>query len=90
MLSFEQTGESIAPVEIRLVGAGDSPDLYGGTATGATLTLSSSSEDGDLLSLSGKVSAKVGTSGNRGRTINLSAARELEISFSGVIEGLVQ
>ena len=87
-LSFEQTGASIGSVEICLRGEGDSPDLYGGIDTGATLELLSASEDGGFLSLSGKVSAQVGPSDDRGRTIDLSAARELEISFAGVIEGL--
>jgi hypothetical protein len=89
-LSFEQTGASIDLVEIRLRGQGGSPDLYGGTDTGATLELLSASEDGGLLALSGKVSAQVGPSANRGRTIDQSAARNLEISFSGVIDGLRQ
>lgn len=89
-LGFEQTGESIDSVEIRIVGAGGTPDLYGGSGTGATLKLLSASENGDVLTLSGDVSAKVGTSENRGRTIDLSAVRELQINFSGVIEGLVQ
>jgi class 3 adenylate cyclase len=60
----------------------------GGIDTGATLELLSASEDGGFLSLSCKVSAQVGPSDDRGRTIDLSASRELEVSFSGVIEGL--
>jgi hypothetical protein len=87
-LSFEKTGESIDAVEIRLFGHVDSPDRYGNTDTGATLVLLSVSEDGEFLSLSGTVSAQVGPSDDRGRTIDLSAAQELEISVSGVIEGL--
>lgn len=89
-LSFEQTGETIGSVEIRLRGEGDSPDLYGGTETGATLEMLSASEESGFLSLSGNVSAQVGSSDDRGNTIDLSAARALEISFSGVIEGLGQ
>jgi hypothetical protein len=89
-LSFEQTGASIDSVEIRFFGQTDSPDLYGGTDTGATLELLTASEDGGFLSLSGKVIAQVGPSDDRGRTIDLSAARELEMSFSGVIEVLRQ
>ncbi len=72
------------------MGAGGAPDLYGGSRTGATPKLISASENGDVLTLSGDVSAKVGPSENRGRTINLSAAQDLQINFSGVIEGLVQ
>ncbi len=89
-LSFEKTGESIDAVEIRLFGQTDSPDLYGKTDAGAVLELLSASEDGGFLSLSGNVSAQVGPSDDRGRTIDLSAARELEMSFSGVIDGLGQ
>jgi hypothetical protein len=89
-LSFEQTGETISSIEIRLQGEGDSHDLYGGTEAGATLELLSASEDGGFLSLSGNVSAQVGSSDDRGNTIDLSVARELEISFSGVIAGLRQ
>lgn len=87
-LSFEKTGESIDSVEIRLRGEGDSADLYGGSETGATLQLDSASADDGFLSLSGNISARVGSSDNRGKTIDLSAARALEISFSGVIEGI--
>ncbi|HSM28379.1 MAG TPA: hypothetical protein VK855_09795 [Thioalkalivibrio sp.] len=58
--------------------------------TGATLQLLSASEESGFLSLSGNVSAQVGSSDDRGNTIDLSAARTLEISFSGVIEGLGQ
>jgi hypothetical protein len=89
-LSFEQTDASTDSLEIRLFGQTDSPDLYGGTDTGATLELLSASEDGGLLSLSGKVSAQVGPSDDRGRNIDLSAAQNLEMSFSGVIEALRQ
>lgn len=87
-LSFERTGETIGAVEIRLFGQADSPDHYGNTDTGATLELLSASDEGGLLSLSGTVSAQVGPSDDRGRTIDLSAAQDLEISFSGVIESL--
>lgn len=87
-LSFERTGETIGAVEIRLFGQADSPDRYGNTDTGATLGLLSASEEGGLLSLSGTVSAQVGASDDRGRTIDLSAAQKLEIRFSGVVEGL--
>ena len=87
-LSFEKTGESIGAVEIRLFGQSGSPDHYGKAGTGATLELLSASEDGGFLSLSGKVSAQVGPSDDRGRTIDLSAARKLELTFSGVIGSL--
>ena len=87
-LSFEQTGESISALEIRLDGVDGGLALFANTDTGATLEIISASEDGGFLSLSGNVSAQIGSSDDRGRTIDLSAARELEISFSGVIEGL--
>lgn len=87
-LSFQKTGESIDAVEVRVFGQTDSPDHYGKTDTGAAVELLSTSDDGGLLSLSGNVSALVGPSDDRGRTIDLSAARQLELSFSGVIEGL--
>jgi hypothetical protein len=87
-LGFEQSGASTGSLEIRFLGQGDSADLYGGTDTGATLELLSASEEGDFLSLSGKVTAQVGPSDDRGRTIDLSASQELEVSFSGVIERL--
>lgn len=87
-LSFEKTGESIGAVEIRLLGQSGSPDHYGKADAGATLELLSASEDGGFLSLSGKVSAQVGPSDDRGRTIDLSAVRKLELSFSGVIGSL--
>lgn len=87
-LSFERTGETIGAVEIRLFGQVDSPDRYGNSDTGATLGRLSATGDGGLLSLSGTVSAQVGASDDRGRTIDLSAAQDLEISFSGVIESL--
>lgn len=87
-LGFEQTGGSTDSLEIRILGEGDSPDLYGGTDTGATLELLSASEDGGFLALTGKVTAQIGPSDDRGRTIDLSASQELEVSFSGVIEGL--
>ena len=87
-LSFEKTGESIGAVEIRLLGQSGSPDHYGKADAGATLELLSASEDGGFLSLSGKVSAQVGPSDDRGRTIDLSAARKLELTFSGVIGSL--
>lgn len=87
-LGFEQTSGSKDSLEIRIPGQGDSPDLYGGTDTGATLELLSASEEGGFLSLSGKVTTQVGPSDDRGRTIDLPASRELEVNFSGVIEGL--
>jgi hypothetical protein len=84
-LSFEKTGEAINIVEIRLFGQTDSPDLYGGTDTGATVQLVSASEDGDFLTLSGEVTAQVGPSEDRGGTIDLSAPQALEVNFSGLI-----
>lgn len=87
-LGFEQAGEAADSVEIRLQGAGDSGDLYGDTDTGATVTITSASEEGGLLALSGRVAAQLGPSDDRGRTIDLSAPKALEGSFDGVIKAL--
>ena len=87
-LGFEQVGEATASVEIRLQGAGDSGDLYGDTDTGATVAITSASEEGGLLALSGMVSARLGPSDDRGRTIDMSAPKALEGSFDGVLNAL--
>ena len=83
-----QNRQANEAMEIRLFGQSGSPDHYGKADAGATLELLSASEDGGFLSLSGKVSAQVGPSDDRGRTIDLSAARKLELNFSGVIGSL--
>ncbi len=85
-ISFEKTGDSADNLEIRLRGQGIA--LYGGTNTGATLELLSTSEDDGFLSLAGNISAKIGPSDDHGTTIDMTAAQELEISISGVIEVL--
>lgn len=85
-ISFEKTGDNTDNLEIRLRGQGAA--RYGGTATGAKLELLSASEDNGFLSLAGNVSAKVGPSADHGTTIDMTAAQELEISISGVIEVL--
>ncbi len=84
-LSFEQTGESIGSVEIRIFGQTDGPDLHSNTDTGATVELLSADEEADFLSLSGEMLAQVGPSQDRGSTIDLSAPQELEVRFSGAI-----
>lgn len=86
-LGFEQTGDSIDLVEISLRGF-DTSHLFGNSDTGAMLALHSASEGGDVLSLSGTLSARLGTSDDHGRTIDHSAARLLEVSFDGVIAPL--
>ena len=83
-VSFEKTGNAIGSVEIRLRGQNET--LYSGTD--AIIELTSAHEQDGFLSLAGNVTAQLGTSSDHGSTIDISAARQLNISFSGIIEVL--
>ena len=83
-VSFDKTGDAIGSVEIRLRGEGEA--LY--SAPDSALELLLANEADGFLSLAGNVSTQVGPSADYGITIDTSAVRPLNISFSGIIEVL--